>query len=142
MNGQLDIVLRLAFDKIDKPYIWGGDDGIAGWDCSGLVIELLQSVGLLPHNFDTTALGLYKYFIGKFTNIPSAGCLAFWGKSVDKIIHTELCFNHYLTIGASGGGSKTLTKEDAIKHNAYVKMRPLYDNARRTNPVALVNPFI
>jgi len=28
-------------------YLWGGDDPLAGFDCSGFVIEILKSVGIL-----------------------------------------------------------------------------------------------
>lgn len=104
-------------------YKWGGDDP-SGWDCSGLIIEILQSVGLLPHgHFDDTAQGLYMRFKEKKSENPYPGRLVFWFRE-GKAIHVEMCFDEYLAIGASGGYSKTNSREDAIRHNAFVKMRP------------------
>ena len=31
---------------IGRPYSWGGDDPMSGFDCSGLIHETLQAVGL------------------------------------------------------------------------------------------------
>lgn len=103
-------------------YKWGGDDP-SGWDCNGLIHEVLQAVGLEPHGFDCTAHELYLRHKDKKEDKPFPGRLIFWFKS-GKAIHVEMCFDEYLAVGASGGGSKTNTREDAIKYNAFVKMRP------------------
>jgi len=127
-----DIATQIAFHYIGTPYKWGGDD-FSGFDCSGFVIELLKSVGLFSRKEDTTALGLSRMYqkIGK----PEEGCLVFYG---NPISHVEYCYNSNLSIGASGGGSKTLTLEDAIKQNAFIKMRPI----RKAEVTCYVNPFI
>jgi len=129
------IASSLAFKFVGKPYIWGGDDAVAGWDCSGFVIEILKSVGLLPRSGDWTAEGLYLLFKDKEVTVAKEGCLVFFAKN-NKINHVEYVWKNGLTIGASGGGSRTLTREDAIKQNAYIKMRPI-----RTDVFAIVNPF-
>jgi len=129
------IASSLAFKFIGKPYIWGGDDAIAGFDCSGFVIEILKSVGLLPRSGDWTAEDLYLLFEDKKVLVAKEGCLVFFAKK-NKINHVEYVWKYGLTIGASGGGSRTLTREDAIKQNAYIKMRPI-----RTDVFAIVNPF-
>ena len=129
----IEIALRVAWSYVGTPYRWGGDD-FSGVDCSGLCIEILKSVGILPRKYDTTAKGLFKMFAAKQTNNPSAGCLVFWG---NPIYHVEFCIDEQHTIGASGGGSKTLTKEDAIRDNAYVKVRPI-----RKGYTKIVNPFL
>ena len=134
LNMKRAIAVQLAFSMVGKPYIWGGDDPMKGFDCSGLVIEILKSVGLLPRKGDWTAQGLYDLFKGQEVNEPRAGCLAFYG--VPKISHVEWLETDDLTIAASGGGSKTLTEADAIRQNAYVKIRPL-----RPDVVAFVDPF-
>jgi len=129
------IASSLAFKFVGKPYIWGGDDAVAGWDCSGFVIEILKSVGLLPRSGDWTAEGLYLLFKDKEVTVAKEGCLVFFAKN-NKINHVEYVWKNGLTIGASGGGSRTLTREDAIKQNAYIKIRPM-----RKDVFAIVNPF-
>ena len=109
---------------------------MAGFDCSGLIHEVLQGVGLEKHGFDSTAQGLYLRFKSN-KGEPGAGCLVFWFKD-GKAIHVEMMIDRDHTIGASGGGSKTKTIADAIKHNAFVKMRPL--NYRGEN-YKIIDPF-
>jgi hypothetical protein len=116
-------------------YKWGGDDPLDGVDCSGLGIEGLKACGEFPREGDATALILATMF--PETKEPKPGCLIFWGNPIN---HVEIVYkvedDKVYTIGASGGGSKTLTVEDAIKHNAYVKIRPA-----RPNHVKMVDPF-
>lgn len=104
-------------------YLFGGSDP-SGFDCSGLVIEVLKAIGLLPHTYDDTAHGLYLKFKAQKTDELQAGCLVFWFKD-GKARHVEMAIDRKRTIGASGGGAATLTIADAIKHDAFVKMRPV-----------------
>jgi hypothetical protein len=62
----------------------------------------------------------------------------FWGQDLKQITHIEMMIDDIRTIGASGGGSRTLTELDAVKQNAYIKIRPL---AGRNAPVSIVDPF-
>ena len=134
-----DSAIQYALTFTGKPYSWGGDDAVAGFDCSGLVIEVLKSVGAFPRGQDMTSHGLYTRYRDHSVPEPYAGCLLFWGSSIDKIKHVEMAVNDWQAIGASGGGSKTLTRQDAIDHNAFVKMRPI---AGRKRPlVAIVDPL-
>lgn len=132
------IASSIAFHFVGLPYIWGGDDAIAGFDCSGFVQEPLISVGKYPRGEDRTAEGIYIYYrdLGKEVKYAKEGCLVFYAKK-NKINHVEYVWKHGLTIGASGGGSKTKTRDDAIRHNAYVKIRPI-----RKDVFAIVNPFM
>jgi cell wall-associated NlpC family hydrolase len=41
-----DIVAGLALDQIGRPYRWGGDDPVRGFDCSGLVQWACGEVGI------------------------------------------------------------------------------------------------
>ena len=120
---QLELVMRVAWSFLGKPYLWGGDDPMAGFDCSGFVIECLKSAGLLPRDGDWTAAALKERF--KSVAMPRPGCLVFWANAQGKIVHVELCLDAEYSIGASGGGSRTLTVADAIAQNAYIKVRPM-----------------
>lgn len=119
-----ELAVKYLWNWLGIPYHWGGDNGLQGWDCSGLIIEVLQATGVLQHNFDDTAHGLYLRFKDKKTEKGYTGCLVFWFKD-GKAIHIEMMIDENCVIGASGGGSKVKSLADAIKQNAFVKMRPL-----------------
>lgn len=157
---------EVAMAFIGKWYKWGGDDP-DGFDCSGFVTEVLKSVGLIGRNERLTAAGFYNRFVQYKTDAPSLGCLVFWGKpllngvsyydndgtlvypgagdgrvTTDKkffITHIEFVLDGYHTVGATGGGSGTTTEADAIRNNAFIKVRPI---ERTDKKVAMVNPFI
>lgn len=136
-----ELALKIAFAFIGKPYIWGGNDPVAGFDCSGFAVEILKSVGILPRKGDWTAQDLAN----KWPKIekPTPGSLIFWDWNGDgKIDHVEIIFDindngNFLTIGSSDGGSKTLTEKDAILQDAYIKIRPA-----REGQACIVDPFI
>ena len=131
-----DIALQIAFSYIGRPYIWGGDDP-SGFDCSGFIIEILKSVGRLPRSGDWTASQLSQKW--QRTGTPHRGDLVFWENEHHKVIHVEMCIGDGLAIGASGGGSKTLTAADAWKQNAYIKVRPIMS---RRGIWGYTNPFL
>jgi len=128
-------------------YTWGGDDP-DGFDCSGLAIEGLKAVGRVPRRrggaeWDTTAQGLLDLGKARGWELKATdlrpGCLVFYLNDVGKAIHVEVVWRDpKLSIGASGGGSRTRTKEDAIAQNAYVKIRPWKS---RGGPYAFLDPF-
>ena len=128
--------IKIAWELYGQPYRWGGDDPLAGFDCSGFVIEILKSVGVLPRKGDWTADGLYQSFASNTCN-PKPGALMFRPNSNGKMIHVEFCLNEKLTIGASGGGSAVVDVGVAIAKNAFVKVRPILIY---TDPV-IVDPF-
>lgn len=109
---------------VGLPYIWGGDDLIAGLDCSGLAQEALAMMGVDPPG-DQTADGLYRHFLKHGTpDIYDLGALAFYG-AAEKITHVTMLLDAQHMIEAGGGGSKTLTLQNAIDQNAFVKIRPI-----------------
>ena len=111
---------------IGTAYSWAGDDAIGGFDCSGLCLEVLQSVGLIKHGLDMTADMLYRKYKDRTRARGYKGCLVFWLNNVQtKATHIEMMIDDFHVIGASGGGSRTKTIADAIRDNAFVKMRPL-----------------
>jgi len=123
------IIYDYAMSFVGLPYIWGGDDPIYGFDCSGLVIEIMRAWGLFPAKIDMSAKDLMAYFTrenrGAFASQPDFGALAFFGKDVTNITHVGFCLDSFCMLEAGGGGSKTRSKEDASLQNAYVRVRPL-----------------
>lgn len=110
---------------------------MAGFDCSGFVIEVLKSAGILHRGYDNTAHGLFQEFV-RVSN-PKEGCLVFWHGSGQRIVHVEYCLDSVHSIGASGGGGRTVTLEEAIRQNAYIKIRPFES---RPKVAGFANPFI
>ena len=115
---------------IGRPYIWGGDgsgksDG--GFDCSGLVVECLQAVGVLANGSDFTAKALYNHLLSHgWVNVPrgleTASDLCFWGKSEASITHVSIAIGsrQHIEAGRGASGSKT-----AATSNGMVRVRPL-----------------
>lgn len=134
------IFIWYAKHFIGKPYIWGGDDPVLGFDCSGYVLMCLQGIGKLPRNIDLTAHGLWMRYAPERVLTPHEGCLVFWSDDGGKSIrHIEICLNDELSLGASGGGSKTKTTDDAIRQNAFIKIQPIIG---RGMIAGYVDPFL
>lgn len=127
LDPKRELFLRTLWAYLGTPYIWGGDDP-SGFDCSGLVIEGLKTIGVVPRVYDNTADGLYRTFLPGAGGHPKPGDLAF-RVSGGRAVHVETVImveekTAYL-LGASGGGSRTNSPADAWKQNAYVRVRPL-----------------
>jgi len=122
------------------PYKYGGDDAIEGFDCSGLMMEVLQGVGYYPHKADKTAHGLYLEFKDKKppNQILYAGCLVFWFKE-GRARHVAMAIDDYHIVGAAGGGEETTTPELAAKHDAWIYMRPV---GYRGDNYKICDPFM
>ncbi|MBW1812189.1 MAG: C40 family peptidase [Deltaproteobacteria bacterium] len=133
------VMIQVAMSYHGTFYSWGGDDPDS-FDCSGLLVECGKSIGVLPRRGDWPARGLYARWIGNEVTIPKAGDVVFWeNKTKNDIVHVEIILNSELSIGASGGGSRTKTRQDAIRDNAFIKIRPF-----KTRPYikGFFNPYI
>lgn len=129
---------ELALDvwraQLGKPYRWGGDDPLAGFDCSGLVIEGLKAAGILPREGDWSAELLCNSVFKDYQRLNAtqgfpAGALLFWLRGTPaRVGHVEIVWavigGKVFTIGASGGGSADVDVAHAVADNAYVKIRP------------------
>ena len=124
------ILLHLMFPLVGTPYRWGGDDAIDGFDCSGLVIELLKAVGVLPEAFDATAQGLRQRFPAVSPQEAKFGDLVFFGTPA-LAGHVGMYLGSGLMLEAGGGDSTTTTDERAAKQNAFVRVRPVSRRADR-----------
>lgn len=128
-----------AISFIGKPYYWGGDDPMQGFDCSGLVIELLKSCGMLPRRFDATSQGLYNRFRSKseLRRHCQFGALCFYGRDKRRITHIAFGLDDKRILEAGGGNSRTKSEDIAIDQNAFVRVRPV---ASRSDLVAILMP--
>lgn len=123
MNDPAIVLYDYALRMVGLPYRWGGDDLVDGLDCSGLCIELLQAVGILPKGFDANAAGLCNYAGFAQAVTPKFGTLVFFG--LPSPTHVGFCLTDTLMLEAGGGGSTTTSREAAAKQNAYVRVRPI-----------------
>ena len=114
---------------IGTPYSWGGDD-FSSFDCSGLVVEVLKSIGKFYDHEDYSADALYHKYKSNEVKTPFAGCLILWFNKEGRAVHVGMMIDKYFLVHASGGGSKVKTVSDAIDKNAYVMMRELRKVAR------------
>lgn len=110
-----------------------------GFDCSGFIQWVLQSVGVDPKG-DQTAQVLHDLLLqqgGIPIPMATAGAIAFYGQTPKRISHVSMCLNEHQIIEAGGGGSTTTSVEAATKIGACVRVRPFTD---RKDRVALVMP--
>lgn len=138
VNGALWVLPPLAMKFVNLPYVYGGKTPLGGIDCSGLVCELLQAVGVLGTNEDLNSQMLYDRFckVGVDGEI-ALGALAFYGESVSKISHVAMFLDTHLIVEAGHGTSQTLSATDALKRDAKVRIRPF--NYRK-DLVAVIRP--
>ena len=101
---------------------------MSGFDCSGLVLEILEAAGCGPGR-DMTADGLYHYYVDQpgVTKVLGGkgifGALAFYGE--ERYSHVAFCLDDKYCIEAGGGNSKTTDLSSAIRQNAFVRLRPI-----------------
>lgn len=117
-----EILKEYSKSYLGLPYIWGGFNRI-GFDCSGLVQDILQAVGLDPIG-DQTADALYEHYKSKLTSSKEIGNLVFWPQEGRKT-HVAMIFDNDTIIEAGGGDSTTTSVEIALKQNACTRLRPL-----------------
>lgn len=134
----MDLVKWECLRYLGIPYKWGGNNPIEGFDCSGYAQWILKSCGIDPPG-DQTAQALFDHFskVGLLTNHHKLGTLLFFGQSVSKITHVAICLDAYRFSEAGGGDHLTLTKEDAAKRGACVRIRHI--NSRK-DLVAKIHP--
>ena len=109
---------------IGKPYIWGGQ-GPDGFDCSGLIIEVLRAVGKIGPKEDLNARSLFnKFHNGREQSVAYSGCLVFWFKK-NLPIYVEMLIDNFHVVGANSGVSP-------------IRMRPI---GYRGKNYKIIDPF-
>lgn len=146
---------------IGEPYRWGGEDSEeGGYDCSGLMHEILERVGAfwpvlaIPR---LPARGIFAHFsrLGcpSFTDPTKLkpGSLTFFRKPAGSIFHVKL---HVATlppergsteqafpaIDAGGGGSRTTTLAAALRSAACVRHSSSIHHTRGSEWIG-IDPF-
>lgn len=142
-RSKRELAVEHGMRFIGLPYYWGGQ-GPAGFDCSGLMVEMFRACGMFKRGEDLNAQGMYDRW--KMREVPPGGmihqgCLVFYGRSTEHITHVEMVVgevehNSLILLGAVGGGSGTDTMEEAQARDAMVTLRPA-----RKDRVAVVDPF-
>lgn len=123
-EGPMKILHETIMSYIHLPYNWGGENPETGFDCSGLVIDILQTVGELPNRFDTSAHGLFvRYRKEGISSEVGLGSLVFYGK-IEKVTHVGIMLDDFRILEAGAGNSRIKTLADAIKADARIRIRP------------------
>ncbi len=136
------VVVEIAESYLGTPYVWGGDDP-TGFDCSGLAIECYKSVGVLPRSGDWTADRLMMIFPQIGLNQLQRGDAVFWITDTDnpKAIHVGIALGGGLYIGAEGGGSWATDPGQALKRDAFIKIRPINSRGQPSDRIYAAPQF-
>ncbi len=139
----IELMLKYAKSQLGKPYIYGANGGGA-YDCSGFVLEMLRSIGLIGRS-DMTAQQIYHHFNlpGNHQDLESTeqGDLVFYGKGLHKISHVAMVCededSFILIVEAGGGNASTATLNKARKQGAQIRIRPI---DHRKDMIAILTP--
>lgn len=130
-------IVEYASKFVGLPYIWGGEHPSLGYDCSGLLQEVLSYCGMDPIG-DQSAQELFTQLARISTlNVKKAGSIVFYGKSINQISHVAFMIGENHMCEAGGGDSTCVDKSSAIARGAFVRIR-LID--RRKDIVAVLLP--
>lgn len=110
-----DTALRIAFEELHKPYVYGSN-GTDDWDCSGFLMHILRHTGHVPPTVDWTAQGIHDKLQQSSSPARQAGSLVFYGADLDHITHCAMAINQFAIIGANGGSIKKVSVEKINYH--------------------------
>ena len=123
----MDLLIQYAMQFVGVPYKWNGKNPMDGFDCSGLIQELLTSMGIYFMGPQSAQM-LYKAIASSAStrqlSLAQAGALIFYGGGPDQIHHVAMMIDNYRMIEAGGGGPNVIDKTTASQSNAFVKIRP------------------
>lgn len=124
---------------IGRPYLWGGNDAVGGFDCSGVAVEMLQRAGKISHRADYTADGLMQKYFDAPVDRSSfrVGALVFYGRN-EHATHVGILVRPGIILEAGGGGRDVRSRQDAIEKDAFIRERPL---DYRSDFLGIYDPF-
>lgn len=121
----------MAMQYLNVPYKWGGNNTL-GFDCSGLVLKVLNDVEItLP---DMTSQQLYNWCIRKSKGQSSdftCDSLLFFGDNVNAVSHVAISLGaingkvYMIEAGGAGENSLSMSREELAQRDARVRIRPL-----------------
>lgn len=128
----------VAAALIGTPYLYGGNHPADGLDCGGYVQIILLAGGADPSG-DQSAQALYDHFKyhGRILTRAEPGALVFFGTGVQNITHVAWCWDEFKICEAGGGDSTTVTRAEAIRRVAMVRMTRY---GRRADQRAVIMP--
>src|SRR5690606_19575683 len=117
----------LAMQYANAPYKWGGNGPFA-FDCSGLVLKVLNDAGILLS--DMTAQEIYEWAIreGMESCEPGENCILFFGESLNKITHTAISASDgvfMIEAGGAGRESETMSLDALAQKDARVRIKKI-----------------
>lgn len=126
----LFVMYQYLTSFIGVPYIWGGNNPLVGFDCSGLVMEGLKRQGLVGPHEDLTSQGIYERLVGFKHFAPETvhlqeNDLLFFGTSPMNITHISVARDNHIMLEAGGGDSSCTSVEISKQKNAFVRERPI-----------------
>lgn len=138
----MEFLLQYALKFIGVPYKYGGENPLEGFDCSGLVQDLLVAGGVFPFAPRGHKRNAQMIF-DELSKVGSqgkygAGAIAFYGKDSKSIDHVGFCLDAWLLLEAAGGHADCLDLSTAVHENAFVKLRPI---KYRVDFLCVVKPF-
>ena len=123
------LMALMAMQYLNVPYKWGGNNTL-GFDCSGLVLKVLDDVGItLP---DMTSQQIYNWCVHKSKGRSSnreCDSLLFFGDNVNAITHVAISLGRindvFCMIEAGGAGKNSLqmSAEELAQRDARVRLR-------------------
>lgn len=123
-NDRAEAMIGYGFQFIGTVYVWGGKElkKDAGYDCSGFVQELLESIGIVSSGINNAMSAqqlfdkLHSHVQGQ--KVAGAGDILFFGKDLKSLNHIAIALSDRLMLEAGGGS-------DTLKQSGMVRMRPI-----------------